>query len=88
MLTLTSTLFLGGGVEGGEEVRGWSAGLGTVNAGQLSILQLADILVCNGGVQLLDTGLEERGKRFRRQTDCRLTGNWLAILTVRQADLW
>ena len=65
-LTLTSTLFLGGGVEGGEEVGGWSAGLGTVNAGQLSILQLADILVCNGGVQLLDTGLEERGKRFRR----------------------
>ena len=69
MLTLTSTLLLGGGVEGVEEVGGCSAGLGAVNAGQLSILQLADILICNGGVQLLDTGLEGREKTFRRQTD-------------------
>ena len=56
-------------MEGGEEVGGWSAGLGAVNAGQLSILQLTDILICNGGVQLLDTGLDGRGKGFRRQTD-------------------
>ena len=63
--TLTSTLsryFLGRGVEGGEEVGGWGAGLGTVNAGQLSIPQLADILICNGGVQFLDTGLGGRGE--------------------------
>ena len=44
---------------------GWGAGLGTVNAGQLSKPQLADILICNGGVQFLDTGLggERRGSQ-------------------------
>ena len=70
-LTLTSTLpryFLGGGVEGGEEVGGWSAGLGTVNAGQLSKPQLADILICYGGVQFLDTGLEGQ----ERESEVRL----------------
>ena len=86
MLTLTSTLLLGGGVEGGEEVGGWSAGLGTVNAGQLSILQLTDILICNGGVQLLDTGLKgEERDLGDRQTDCRLTGKLVCNID-RQAD--
>ena len=44
---------------------GWGAGLGTVNAGQLSKPQLADILICNGGVQFLDAGLGGRGEGVR-----------------------
>ena len=63
-------------MEGGEEVGGWGAGLGTVNAGQLSKPQLADILVCYGGVQFLDTGLGGRGGGVRG-----LTGRQADILT-------
>ena len=68
MLTLTSTVSwrcVLGGVQGRERrgrVGRRGASLGAVDAGQLGVPQLADILVGDGGVQLLDTGL---GGRWR-----------------------